>query len=478
MGLPAIVCKGCGDMGFPVDSCTACTRTGVGGGTVSYCVTCHRLKVPYGQRCPWCRERTATTDTLEPEEARARESRPCGGCGKQAPLVALYCRCFKLLAGTPKWWLSVILALSPVVLCVGLSFWNSALLLYGGLSAGVLAYLAFSLRELPNVRAVALAWIVPWLLVFGLLDAVSDRRGELLNLAALGYLAVFLVLLCRRSAFWLRVEKDPAEVLIAVILLSVTVYFLIFDLFAWLGLIPRGSGQLLWIGYQRLGPYYWAIRFTLILSFVAALLIAAAHSVSKQSLGPVAPGTDPLDKLAMYAALFWREFWKMAKRAILAAYRLQASFLSTSLLPWLLSFFAAMGIRNASQSLYHYLAASPGAGAGSVLWEALIAGAAVSGFEYLCYASVFSTLDAPFARVARTFPRFASATLIDAVMLLFHLSYVIPISVAVLFVLAHFWKLRVLNPGPGPYFWLALVLLPAVWFRARRRRVFGRDASR
>src|SRR5439155_3050331 len=165
-----------------------------------------------------------------------QQTRECQNpkCKRRTSKVSLYCGYDHKLSFQPRLFFTVLLILSPALLCLALSLWASVITVYVALTSGIILYIFVSFRDFRTVRRAILLWLLPLSIAVGICVASPDYKRVLLNYGTWAYIAVFFFLVLRHIQNGLERGDHPWEVTIAAVSLSLSLYSLIFEVVKWL----------------------------------------------------------------------------------------------------------------------------------------------------------------------------------------------------------------------------------------------------
>jgi len=423
---------------------------------MSMCESCHTFRGRLSSFCTVCDSDTLSLDEETVSESWLHEqqlfqqTRDCSHllCQARTSKVSLFCWADHQLSFKPRLFFTILLVLSPALLCVGLSFRPSEMTVYIALVSAITLYVFVAFRDFRAVRRTILAWLLPLSIAIGLFVAIPGSRRFLLNLTWM-YLLVFSYLIVLHVRSGLRQGGRPLEVVIAAVSLSISLYSLIFEGLKCLHSKVFGS-DVFFYPYQKWIPLVVRVRVGLLLATFVVCCIAASHNMSKMGLPEYTHGSNTLVKLGAQAVLFCKEFWRAFSAVLTIVGRVTLGFMTEALLPWALAFVGALLVMWTSQSLYAYLCHNRN-NYFQVFFAAIIALFLMHSFFYVEFISMFTLrrkLTAPFRQGLRIFLKGAWA---DITMLGFHLAWLIPVTAIVLFIISRTVSSHLLSPGLGIY---------------------------
>jgi hypothetical protein len=423
---------------------------------MSLCQSCCTFRDRLSSFCSVCKtikgslnEQTASESWLH-EQRVLQQTRECSNssCQARTSKVSLFCWADHQLSFKPRLFFTILLVLSPMLLCVGLSYWPSKMTVYAALVAAITLYVFVAFRDFRAIRQAILAWFLPLSTAIGLFVAVPGSRRLLLNLTWV-YLLVFSWLILRHVQAGIRERRRPLEVVIAAVSLSISVYSFIFEGLKYLHSEVFGSEPFFY-PYQKWIPIVIRIRVGLLLFAFVVCCIAASHNMSKMGLPEYSHNSNTVVKLGAQATLLWKEFWKAFFAVLKIIGRVSLGFITEAVVPWALAFSSALLLMWTSQSLESYLTHSR-----NNYLEVFVASITtllvIHSFLYVEFISTFVLQRDLVAPLRQGLELFLKGAWADLSMLGFHVSWLLPVTAMVMFVVSRTVSPHLLSPGFSVY---------------------------
>jgi hypothetical protein len=422
---------------------------------------------------------SSTQDFSETSISRVGHWTTCPKCGRPTAITALFCmHQSTLIAFQPKWWLTAAFILVPTAAGLLLSVWPSHTLIYLLLSFAIFLYLAVAFRSLGNTRPVVLLWSVVAFVFLGAQD-MFPAGTVVANLGVFAYLIVFGILILRRALKYVDFGHHEIAVAISATSALVTLYSLSLEFVKLVKFFGLGT---LWLSDLYSEWLFWImlVRVTLIAGSLIILAVKASSEVSVAGGGTESTCSNLLEHFA-YQFKQWADltfagakiFWRLLKQSMHIVTRLAIRFGVEELLPAFIILAAAAATVRLSIDLVAYITAR---GSSALALGALVPTiiGAVFLFGYLELIAGSSSVDLDWPHLTRGLRPYWYGAVTDTRMLVFYISYVIPLTTALLFGVhwsaAHFHYATVF-PGFGFYFsgFSCLFVIAFTWGYLRNR---------
>jgi len=404
------------------------------------------------------------TDSPSREDAESHWAITCPNCKRPTPATGFYCvHDSTLVAFAPRRFLSWSLVSVPFALFLALSIWRTHLIIYATLAIGITAYFAVAFRRYPLLRFSILLWTSAAFLIIASTQYPELPQGMVANIGFLVFFFIFLIAAARRAHVYLSISKSGVTIVTSVVLASITFYSLVLEL-AW-AVKKMGMGEL-WLVVVYNAWVFWIIiiRATLVIGAVAVLAIEAAYRTStlKVDVNPVSAGVfdallSQMSQWADYTYLFARILLNEIRKVLDVLARMTIRMTFQEVIPGFIVIAAAWATMWTAVSLFAYVCRLDSASAIDVAIGSLLVVLFFYSFAYLEF--TFTLLKPsdwwPWRSILTSLRPYWHGALADALKLLFHLSWIIPLTTVALLI-AHVVSSRLnvdmLSPGTGLYF--------------------------